>query len=193
MNKRQKQIIGISAVVSVLLVLIIWVIWWLFRDQQPVGPTVNQLPVVEPQRLPVSDALPAGQGTVPAVAVNTPQTAAELRAIAMTFAERYGTYSTQSDISVREAVAGVVTPQFLSQIAEPAPETDSYMGVTTRSISATVTYFDDAAGKASINVVTQQQRSSGSTANPRPAYATLELSLVKLGGSWLVDTARWVE
>ncbi len=126
------------------------------------------------------------------------RTKGELARLAANFAERFGSYSTDSDY---ENIA-VLTP-FMSQqmetwasgyvAAERAklPSEGPYLGVTTKALSTKLTAFEASVGTAAFTISTQRRESTGTTANARVYYQDITIRFVTEDDVFKVDEARW--
>jgi hypothetical protein len=114
------------------------------------------------------------------------------------FVERFGSYSNYSNFSNFSDLKLFMTDtmkdwadRHVSELKSTNQNLDSYFGVTTKAISSAVTSYNDNAGTAKI-LVTAQRRESTSQVNEGEAYIqTIEVSLRKINGDWLVDSAYW--
>lgn len=187
----RKRAIEVGIAIFIILALV-GVIWWMFLRQKPQTSVVSQ---DTPQHLP--------QRTTPSVstpetAVDAPQ-AQEVSAttVARTFAERMGSYSSESNFQNVEDVLGVVTESLASQLKKDAAreraampsETGGYYGISTLYLGAKTTEQSDTS--IALLVQTQREESFGSPGNSSIRYQSLELTLVKEGESWKVNTYTW--
>ncbi len=117
--------------------------------------------------------------------------------LAISFAERFGSSSSQSDYGNLSDLEVFMTDAMISRTqafvaAERAknPNTNDYNGVTTKAITPTFTSFDATAGTASVTVATKRQEydMTGETKN----YSqNLKLTMKKINDEWKVDSAVW--
>ena len=193
MSKRNKIIIGIIAVV---ILIIIAILIWLFLQRdvvtQPIG-NINQ-GATAPQQLPIVSGLTNSS----AVKIEEPKVEATLRAIAMTFAERFGSYSNQSGFKNLEDLQDIMTVKmkgwadnFVLEQRSLFTDNEVYYGITTSALSVVIVDFDESLGRAEVIVDNQRQESRGSTINPRVLYQKIQLRLVKTSAGWKVDEAIW--
>jgi len=197
MNRRTKIII-IAVIVIVVLLLIIGIFWWFKNRQVQPNILVNtnqgiQIPTTLPQAS-------AGLNTAEPSLVEEPQLEANLKAIAFTFTERFGSYSNEGNFSNLDSISDLMTVRMkawmenykASQKALISAD-QAYFGVTTKALSAEITEFDENIGRAEILVSTQRQEAKRSTINPRIYYQVLKLSLAKTGEGWKIDAAEWMD
>lgn len=126
-------------------------------------------------------------------------TADDLGKLAMSVAERFGSFSSQSNYGNFTDLKIMMTSDMKdwidSYIEElrnrPDGDSNSYYGITTKAINYEVKSFDDEAGKAEIIVNTQRRESTENINGGEPYNQTLRLELVKVNGEWLFDAAYW--
>ena len=189
MNRRNRIII---AVIIILLIILAVILFWYRFLRDPVVPgavvVVDQPTTNEPTGLPEPDV-----GTPPVIPSRTKQEVS-VETLAMTFTERYGSYSNEAEFQNLLDLEPIITERFQAEldllIATTEVE-DYYHAYTTRVISLTINDIDEETGTASISVTTQREEAIGSPLNTTVIYQTLVLDMVKQGGVWLVDDATW--
>ncbi|MBI3956570.1 MAG: hypothetical protein HY340_01120 [Candidatus Kerfeldbacteria bacterium] len=155
--------------------------------------TTNSVPVdttpVVTVNVNVVDSSPAGRRLV---------AEAELLRLASAFAERYGSYSNQTDFSNLESLFVFMTPAFAKRSqefvrAERAKHRDTsiYYGITTRAVSITTNVFDVGRSAASFAVVTLRKETIGTSGNIRSFQEKLVVDMRKTDGAWKIDAASW--
>ncbi len=193
MQRNTKITIAIVSAV-VLLAVIIFIVWWLNRgtsESLVVTPPTNESNIVPP-------VLPSASAGATEEVMNAEEQNLQsvLTAIAFTFAERFGSYSTESNFSNLTALESLMTVK-MKTVAETFKNTQqattpgTFYGVSTQALSATIHTIDQLAGRASLTVSTQRQESRGDTTNPRVFYQDLDLELALVGDQWKIDTASW--
>jgi hypothetical protein len=121
----------------------------------------------------------------------------DLIAMAKIFANRLGSYSSQSDYSNLTDLKIYMTDSLKSWADTYADQlrashkSDSYYGITTDAIYATVKSFDDAGGQAEALVTTERRESTTQINGGQPFRQDLDLNFKKVNGQWLVDSAYW--
>jgi hypothetical protein len=185
MSRRSKVLIGITAVVLIVMVVVLYLLWKGKRGE----PTQPAEVIVSSQG---AASTPGGE-TVPLSTITyTPFATAE--ATARSFAERWGSFSTESDYQNVQDLYSVMTPtmrtwadKYVSdQRAKPA--SSEFFGVTTRAMKAEI--IENKNNAVRIQVTTQRIETK-SNAPSKSYYQTMELSLVKNGDGYLVDGAWW--
>lgn len=154
-------------------------------------PSVNTLPLAEPAPEP-TPIQPAPEPTPSeSPTVNSEQKTQQV--LAMTFAERYGTYSTDAAFANLRRLTTLVTPDYAAVLQAQAdgalPGAGGFYSVTTRAMSGEVTLTSDAS--VVVKVTTQQQEQFSRTGEPRLSYRVLTVTLERQGNGWLVAGARW--
>jgi len=117
--------------------------------------------------------------------------------VASSFAERYGSFSNQSDFAnlndlklfMTESMKTYIDGVIAKSRAENA-SADEYYGVETKVISSDVQKLDDTLGQAEIMFTSQRSEYKG-TANPRVYYQDILIKLEKVNDQWLVNGAYW--
>lgn len=194
MSTNRKIILVIVAVLA--FVLVVGGMWWLTRT-----PAAPQVPEGETPAQPVS-TLPAQTAptNVPVTPPPPPATAsaediarAQVKATAMQFAERYGSYSTEGhyqnlrDLFPLMTAALKQSTQAMITTGENGAPTTTFVGVMTKAVSSKITAFTMTA--ATVEVACQRVTTTGS--DSRTSYETLILEFRKEGSVWKADSARW--
>lgn len=150
-----------------------------------------------PAPLPTSPAPISQPAAEPAIAQTDLQLREELRRLGVTFAERFGTFSSQGDFSNITDLYSVMSQSlrawaqnYLADLQKQLSG-DKYQGTTTRVISSRFISFDAAGGRAELLLTTQRQKSDNSPANSQIVYQDLTLGFIKDGELWKVDSAFW--
>lgn len=196
MDKRKKIIIGIiSAVILVLIILIIWLLW-----KRPGGifnPPVTNTNV----GLQIPAGLPSSSAPIPKEPLGPVKDAkieANMKAIASTFAERWGSYSNEGNFSNVETMGNLITIKMRAYLnsLKVQPNTASstqqvYYGITTKALSVVIKDYDETIGQANVVVTTQRQEAKVNTVNLSTYYQDLNIKLVKSNNIWQVDFAEW--
>lgn len=125
---------------------------------------------------------------------------ADLERMASSFAERFGSYSNQSNYSnINDLKIFMSTKMqnwadnYVGQIREQGGISAIYYGITTKALFQEVEEFDDDAGRAKIVVQTQRREATGTMANTTSFYQNIIISFVRTGKAWKVDSANWQE
>ena len=116
------------------------------------------------------------------------------KTIAVSFAERIDSYSSQSGLKNLDDVALLVTPatwnfingDYRARLIKTFPPKNAYLGVSARVVSAKQVSFD---GQSADYLLGMQEVWSGATAATK--YPTMEVTLEKDGDNWLVNNFKW--
>lgn len=188
----RKRVIELGIAIVIVLAFI-FLVWWMLRGtQEPDGvgivtESVQTLPKTNNTTAqPMSD--PENVPRVQEVSAGT---------VARTFVERIGSYSSESNYQNVDDVLGIVTDALKKQLEEDAekararaPQDNSgYYGISTSYIGAKTTQETDT--QITLLVQTQREESFGSPGNSEVRYQQVEVSLVKEGGEWKVDSYTW--
>jgi hypothetical protein len=122
----------------------------------------------------------------------------DLKQMAGLFAERFGSYSNQSnyrnlrDLEIFMTVKFAAWAEdFIKKQIESKEDTSIYYGISSKSISMTVNEFKAEEGVARIMVSTQRRESLATGANAAGFRQNIEIVFLKQGGVWKVDEANW--
>ena len=199
-NNRKK--IGIVLIILGLLIIAL-IIYFGFIKKDKDEPIVIEAPVVD-LPLPTGDDLTSPgdlprswQPNLSAEAEHVfNQTDLEKRAKA--FAERFGSYSNQSNYSNFSDLEIFMTKSFadwaksyVEQLRESAPGYEVYYGISTRALTTELISFDESSGRAEVNVLTERNESSANGGDLEPYQQKILLRFNKLANDWLVDAAYW--
>jgi hypothetical protein len=197
-----RKTIGIAIIISafILMIAIIYLIFFHNFDKEEVvvTPPVQEektpgLPVQEEKNIEETPAPPVNRE----VKVNVVRSE-DLKKIASSFTERFGSYSNHSDFSNILDLRIFMTEsmkkwadKYVEELRGNNSADDIYFGVTTKSVSSEENFFDDYAGEAEILVKTQRKESTGTMKNSRVYYQNILISFIKEKGAWKVDSAYW--
>ncbi len=123
----------------------------------------------------------------------------DLMQLAASFAERFGSYSNQSnhrnvfdtEIFMSKKMLAWAN-SYLAQPAATSSINSAYYGITTKAVAKQVKDYDDSAGLATILVQTRRQEANGTIGNVTNAFnQDIVIKLVKENNSWKIDSAVW--
>lgn len=113
------------------------------------------------------------------------------------FAERFGTYSNQSDYSNFTELEMFMTKDFAdwsklysANLKKNSPDFSSYYGISTRALTANIKKFDEEGKEAEIYVLTDRTETQGDLKSESRREG-ITLNFEKVGRDWLVDAAYW--
>lgn len=117
--------------------------------------------------------------------------------LAMTFAERLGSYSSQSNYSNIIDLQLFMTPAmknwsdtYIDRLKSENPST-SYYGISTYALSSQILNYDENMGRAKIMVITQRKEVTDDLSNENLFVQNIVIDLVKLNDKWLLSGAFW--
>jgi len=129
---------------------------------------------------------------------STEITKMNLKRMAASFAERFGSYSNHSnygnivDLKIfMSREMQVWADNFIDEIRANSDYSDIYYGITTKAISEEIQEFDEDIGQAEILVKTQRRESTGTMSNAVTFYQDILIVFIKERGSWKVNSAHW--
>ena len=117
------------------------------------------------------------------------------------FAERFGSYSNQSNfanildlkIFMSERMKYWADNFIKDQNSRAQDGADIYYGITTKSIAKELKEFDEDIGLAKILVQTRRREATGASSNYSNIYnQNILITFVKENGAWKVDSAHWI-
>lgn len=123
-------------------------------------------------------------------------TETDLKKLASSFAERFGSYSNQSQYDNIKDLKLFMSENMKTWADDYLEEqrseeySGSYYGISTKSVTAKVQNFDKQAGEARVLVQTQRIESEEGKEDKR-TYQDIVLDFVKQDGSWKADQAEW--
>lgn len=133
----------------------------------------------------------------PTLEANRALNSEDLRKMAMFIAERFGSYSNQSNYSNVEELKIFMTAKmqdwadtYVASLKKQDKDAATYYGVTSIGVSATVKKFDDKAGAAEILVTTQRQEVVG-TSEPKVFSQDILIVFEKVKDEWKASSATW--
>lgn len=184
-DRRKLTIIGLSALLVVIIAL---VIWWFLQPKNTAevgedGKATTTIPAVTLEPAIVEPATTAQTQEANSYPLGVKQ-------LAMAFAERYGSYSSDEPIKNIADLAPYMTDRLsreLSSLKSDLSETAVFTGYTTRALSTDL--INVSASDAEIIVKVQRTQTIDKT--DRTYYADLKLTAVKVGNEWKIDSAKW--
>lgn len=133
----------------------------------------------------------------PAAEKNRTLNSEDLRKMALSFAERFGSYSNQSNYGNVEDLKILMTPKmqdwadsYVADLKSQHKDNSTYYGITSIAISGEVKKFDDQAGVAEIMVSTQRREVVGS-GEPKVFSQNVLIAFEKINNEWKAGSATW--
>ncbi|MDD4477228.1 MAG: hypothetical protein PHY40_03695 [Patescibacteria group bacterium] len=200
MNRKLFGIL-IIAIAAVIIALIVYFIFFYNFNQSsttaPVATTTQaQLPQATTSNTVIKPAVTAPSASFSFE--NRELNEEDLKIMAAAFAERFGSFSNQSNYSNINDLKIFMTQNMQSwadqYIAKSQGEFSTiYHGYTTKSVATEATSFDASSGKSEILVKTQRRESSGTMENSSVFYQDILITFKKERNAWKVDSAVWQE
>jgi len=201
MDKRQKLITIFIVIIA--LIILIALIFFMFLGP---GPEVKEeAPLNNQANLPATDKVQTNevQTVTPSIQRVIPKTGVtenDLKRIASSFVERYGTYSNQAgydnikdlEIFMSRSMKSWAS-DYLEQAIANSSNTEIYYGITTKTVVVESVLFSVDLGQAQFNIKTQRQESIGTGSNIRKFQQDASIKMIKEGGVWKVDRVTWGE
>jgi hypothetical protein len=201
-DTNKKRIIGITIIITglILLALIIYFLFFYnFSQPVPEGEKAENVPAsikTEPispeKKKAIFNASEQPKITKEEIAEE------ELKRMAASFTERFGSYSNQSsygnilDLKIfMTAKMQDWADNFIKETIAKNAYSGIYYGVTTKAVSETIRKFDDDGGEAIILVSAQRREATGATNNITTSYQDILIKFTKEKGAWKVDSADW--
>lgn len=186
-------------ILGVVIAFILFVIVLLSRSGGEKVPV--EVPSVRSQGIPETGATPPSAPSPESPPAVTPRVetrgTTDALALARSFAERFGSFSNQSNFENIRELTSLMTPlmrltsdRLVADARAKTTPNAPYYGITTRALASRVTAMDDGTGVADI-VVSTQRREVKDRATPRVFYQDLALTLKRVEGEWRVERAEW--
>ena len=125
-------------------------------------------------------------------------TRTDLKKLASSFAERYGSYSNHSQFSNLKDLEIFMTQsmqkrarQYIKEHIQKDYSSKYYYGISTRSISSQIKEFYKDEGRANIVVTTQRTETEEKKDKEEVFNQKIELQVLKVDGDWKMDSASW--
>lgn len=125
----------------------------------------------------------------------------DLSRIATSFAERFGTYSNQSNFSNITSLKIFMSKemkkwsdQYIANQKKNNSDSSIYYGITTKAATAEIQDYDEDKGIANILVITRRREAVGTTNNLSNVFTqNIGIDFIKEDGGWKVNQASWLE
>ncbi|MFH1662112.1 MAG: hypothetical protein ABIA02_03380 [Candidatus Falkowbacteria bacterium] len=189
MENRKKIGILIIAVGLIFLAVIIYFMFFVGGSEEVIVPEVNEQDdkVIEIKDQPkvVFEAKEFSKEEVEQI---------DLRRISINFAERFGSYSNQSDFgNIRDSKVFMSekmkkwADDFISSSREQKGDSTIYNGMVTKAISQEVKSFTDNSGEILVSAQRKEIKDSGENI----FYQDILIKFIQEEGEWKVDDAKW--
>lgn len=197
---RRTKIIIIIIVILVVLALVLLVLAPLMFPKKEKGNinTVNGEPLNV--NTGTNGFLPNANVTVnptPKILTKEPKAQSVLEALARTFAEKFGSFSTHGNYENLKDLKHLMTEDMKqwadNYIQENSKKSNTeFYGVTARAIKVELIAMNDEETSAQAVVTVQKEETGGSlSARKNISYVKLVLDFIKIDGEWKVNAASW--
>jgi len=191
-----KKLIGILLILISLIIALIFMYLIFFYQPQP------QIVVVEVPVTPVVPVATSSKTIEPPIVLpkpkeTTPAPANEVaeedaRQVAIAFAQLYGSYSNQGDLSRINDLKFYVTSQYLDVIAKQIKSINDnykvYTGYTTRAITTQPLIIEE---NRAVMMVTTRRSEGRDGGDERVFNQDIKVELTRIGNSWRVENSVW--
>ncbi len=129
----------------------------------------------------------------PEVIINLTPTEVTVITVANNFAERFASYSTDSNTTNLEEVKLLSSSWLINKLddmIDNVGEANEFYGISSKVLKTNIDSLDESNGQASLTITLQRQETMGS--ETKVIYQDLELTLVKTGNNWLVNDFEWL-
>jgi hypothetical protein len=195
------------AIIALGLIIIVLIFYFAFFKKSPESEPGTETPLTPSTSLPaVSGSGTTTPGDAPMnnqqydISKETPHkfNSVDLEKIAMSFAERFGSYSNQSNYGNFTDLKIFMTDElkkwvdkYVADLKAQSKNSSSYYGIVTVALTADTKFFDEKSGKAQI-VVNTQRRESNEKINGGNAYIqSIDIRFELVNDEWLVDEVYW--
>lgn len=201
MNRKIWGIIIVIAALAIIAGIVYIIFFYKFSslpeqvvEQQPTVETPAKMiePIVEPPIKSVTTVQPISPLKKAEVGSD------DLARMASAFAERFGSFSNQSDYgNIRDLQIFMTdamknwAENYINDARIKKTQTTIYYGIVTKAISNEVKQFDADTGKAEILIKTQRRESAGITSNSTTFYQDIIIKYVREQNVWRVDGIYW--
>ena len=184
---RRNKIIIIAVIVLLIILLVLLLLMRGFKGKQEAAVVVvpDVVEIVEPIDDGPVEMIPVEPVEIESVSVEV---------LAKSFAERYGSYSNESDFQNLRDLEPLMTGQMQTEVNALIARTEvgeNYYGITTQALSVDVLELEEDLGYALVEVLTQREEAIGSPQNTEVIYQTISLELTKPGTVWMINAATW--
>ncbi len=198
---KKKRIIGVVIVIVGLALLVAIVYFLFFYNFSPPAPAEKE--TAQTAKEPTTPILPQVPKAVINVGEYTPPakseiTEEELKRLAASFAERFGSFSNQSPYANILDLKIFMTEKmqawadkYIEDINAKKADMSIYYGITTKAVSTETKKYEQDSSQAEILVKTQRRKAIATANNITTSYEDILIELVKNKGAWKVDGAYW--
>jgi hypothetical protein len=202
MDRKYYGAIFIALGLIILALIIYFVFFYNFSPKTAEAPVGNNIQNVLPKTKNTPVTTPAKQESAVKTTVKYSEQdlkEMDLKKLAGSFTERFGTYSNQSPMTNVTDLKVFMSRRmqnwaddFIAQ-SEKKPATQIYYGITTKAVVEEMKDYKESEGQAQVIVKTQRREATGSISNVSYLQQDIVINFVKENGAWKVDSAYWQE
>lgn len=207
MTKRNKILLGILIILLLLGALLVAYYWpapkndFVPEPQEQTELTPTEDTIIEK---PIGDYIDASNQTEQAPTVSPEQVVeqqlqASVKAMTISFVERLGSYSNQSDYENIEELKPFMTNKmrtwadgFVVQQRAQEDANADYFGVDSKVLALDFKEFSEEDGRAEVEVNTQRIEYRGAQRARTIKYQKASITLLKQGDTWFVEEVIWL-
>lgn len=191
MFENKQKIIIISLLIATIIIIIIFVLWLLLKPQEAPMNLIQK----------PTSTIQVGEKKVESVILESADTKRiqeekqyplGAKQIAMTFAERYASYSKDEPIKNIEDLQSLTTADFYSailQAAEKRKKVDYFYGYSAKALATKLISYNQSEAIIEVSLQIEQIIETGDRGNV--VYRTLKVNLIKINEEWKVKGASW--
>ncbi len=183
MSQTEKKTLA-TAIIVLGVIAILLVLWLLFfrKSSDVTGPTVRPTEITTQPDVIEADPIPIPVVTAEEAAAKT---------VAQNFAERFGTYSTDTPYINYEEIRDLSTSDYYASLVRVPQDEGEYRGVTTRALAVGVLEGSEESGTVLYRVSTQRETFIGDRSSSEVEYIAARVTVVQQGDVWLVNAFTW--
>lgn len=201
MNEQQKrQAIFITVLAIILIVVIALAIYFFKKSQDKANTDITKAPMADDPlyKKAKEEMVKKDYSFDKKAEMNREWTAEDLQKMGMAFAERLGSYSSDSNYANLLDLKLFMSPEmakwadaYVLKLQADRNKDSVYYGISSLAVSGEVTQFDSAKGTAKAIISTQRKEIKGT--NTTNYNQKLSLEFLKINGEWKVDSASWLK
>ncbi len=183
MSQTEKKTLA-TAIVVLGVVAILLLLWLLFfrKSDDVTGPVARPTEITSQPAVIEADPIPIPVVTAEEAAAKT---------VAQNFAERFGTYSTDTPYVNYEEIRDLSTGEYYASLVRIPQDEGDYRGVTTRALAINVLEGSEESGTVLYRVSTQRETFVGDRSSSSVEYIAARVTVVQQGDIWLVNAFSW--
>lgn len=191
MFENKQKIIIISLLIATIIIIVIFALWLLLKPKEAPMNLIQKS----------TSTIQVGEKKVESVILESADTKRiqeekqyplGVKQVAMTFAERYASYSKDEPIKNIEDLQSLTTADFYSAILQAAKKRksiDSFYGYSAKALATKLISYNQSEVVIEVSLQIEQIIETGDRGNV--VYRTLKVNLIKVNEEWKVKGASW--